>query len=93
MSVLRPGTCKTEVRVDDPGGNASVLQMRVHALPVDAGALHHHQLHAQLGKPGGQGAAVAPEAAELAAALFDRPVGLLDHNGDHVQHAVHVDTG
>ena len=67
--------------------------MRVHALPVDAGALHHRQLHAQLGEPGGQGAAVAPEAAKLAAGLLDRPVGPLDCDGDHVQHAVYVNTG
>ena len=41
----------------------------------------------------GQGAAVAPEAAELAAGLLDRSVGLLDCDGDHVQHAMHVNTG
>ena len=67
--------------------------MRMHTLPVDAGAFHDHQFHAQLGEPGGQGAAVAPKAAELAAALLYRSVGLLDHDGHHVQHAVHIDTG
>ena len=83
-----------EVRHDtrrDPGRNASVLQLRVHALPVDAGALHDHQLHTQLGQPCGQGTAVAPEAAELAADLLYRAVGLLDHDGDHMQHAVNID--
>jgi hypothetical protein len=42
--------------------------------------------------PGGQGTAVAPKAAELAAELLDRSVGLLDHDGRHMQHAVHIDT-
>ena len=82
-----------EVRVDDPGRNAGVLQVRMHALPVDAGAFHDHQLHAQFAEPGGQGAAVAPKAAKLAAGLLYRAIGLLDHDGDHMQHAVNIDTG
>lgn len=35
--------------------------------------------------PVGQGATVALEAAELAAALLDRPVRLLEQHGDHAQ--------
>ena len=82
-----------EVRVDDPRGNTRVLQMRMHAFPVDAGAFHDHQLDAQFAEPSGQGTAVAPKAAKLAAGLLDRPIGLLDHDGDHMQHAVNIDTG
>ena len=31
------------------------------------------------------------EAAELAAELLNRSVGLLDHGSDHMQHAMHVE--
>ena len=78
------------MRVDHPGRDAGVLQVRVHTLPVDAGALHDHQLHAQFAEPGGQNAAVAPKAAELAAGLQGQAVGLLDHDGDPMQHAVNI---
>ena len=74
------------VGVDHPRGDARIFQMRMHALPVDAGALHDHQLHAEFAQPRRQGPA-APKAAELAAGLLDCPVGLLDHDGDHMQHA------
>ena len=69
------------------------VKLGEHALPVDAGALHDHQLDFELGQPGGQRAAVALEAAELPTVLDDRAVGLLDQGGDHVQHAMHVDAG
>jgi hypothetical protein len=82
-----------EVRVDDPRGDAGVLQVGVHALSVDAGALHGHELDLQLVQPRGQGAAVALEAAELPTVLVDPAVGLLDQHGDDVQHAVHIDAG
>ena len=36
---LAPGSMFNKVGVDDPGRNAGVLQVRMHALPVDAGAL------------------------------------------------------
>ena len=36
---LAPGHVLDEVRVDDPGPDAGALQVREHALPVDAGAL------------------------------------------------------
>jgi NAD(P)-dependent dehydrogenase (short-subunit alcohol dehydrogenase family) len=65
----------------------------VHTLPVDAGALHDHELDLQLVQPRGQGAAVALEPAELPTVLVDRAVGLLDQHGDDVQHAVHIDAG
>ena len=93
MSVLRPGTCLIDVRVDHPGGDAGALQVGVHALPVDAGALHDHQFDAQFDQPGRQRAAVAPETAELPRLALHRAVGLLDQHRHHMQHAVHVDTG
>jgi hypothetical protein len=43
---LAPGHMLDEMRVDDPGRDAGVLQVRVHALPVDAGAFHDHQFDA-----------------------------------------------
>jgi len=82
-----------EMRVDHPGRNAGVLQVSVDALPVDARALHDDELDLQLGQPGGQGTAVALKAAELPTVLGHRAVGLLDQHGDHMQHAVHIDTG
>jgi len=82
-----------EVGIDHPSSDAGVLQMGVDALPVDAGALHDHELDLQLRQPGGQGAAVALEAAEFPTVFDYRAVGLLDENRDHMQHAVHIDTG
>ena len=82
-----------EMRIDHPGLNAGVLQVREHALPVDAGALHDHQLDLQIDQPGGQRPAIALEAAELPTVLDHRAVGLLDEDSDHMQHAVHIDTG
>ena len=90
---LAPGHMLDEMGVDDPSLNAGILQVGVHALPVDAGALHDRQLHAQLGQPLRQRAAVAFEAAELPTVLGHRAVGLLDQHGDHMQHAVHIDSG
>jgi len=90
---LAPGDVLDHVGVDDPGRDAGVLQMGVHALPVDAGALHHHQLHAQLGQPRRQRPAVAPKAAELAGVTLHRTIRLLDQDRHHMQHAVHVDAG
>jgi hypothetical protein len=49
--------------------------------------------HLQLGQPGGQCAAVALEATEVPTVLGHRAVGLLDENGDHMQHAMHIDAG
>jgi hypothetical protein len=90
---LATGHMLDEMGIDHPGRDARVLQVGVDALPVDAGALHDHELDLQLGKPGGQGAAVALEAAEVPTVLGYRAVGLLDQHGDHMQHAVHIDTG
>jgi hypothetical protein len=81
------------MRVDHPGGNARVLQVGVHALPVDARALHHHQFDVQLRQPGRQSPAVTPKPAELTRLTLHRAVGLLEQHRHHVQHAVHVDTG
>ena len=90
---LATGHVLDPVRVDDPGGDAGVLQVGVHALPVDAGALHDRQFDVQLDQPGGKRPAVAPKAAELSGLALHRTVGLLEQHGDHVLHAVHVDTG
>lgn len=82
-----------DVGVDHPSGDASVLQMRRHALPADAGALHDDERNLKLKQPSGQRAAVALESAEQPGVFADRAVGLFDQDGDHMPHAVHIDTG
>jgi len=67
--------------------------MGVQALPVNAGALHDHEFDVLLDKPGRQRSAIAPEAAEFPAHVFDGAIGMFDDHRDDVQHAVHVDAG
>jgi len=90
---LAAGHMLDEVVIDHSRRDAGILQVGEHALPVDAGALHDHQLHPQFDEPLDQGAAIAFETAELPSVLGDRGVGLLDRHGDHVPHAVHIDSG
>jgi len=55
--------------------------------PVDAGALHDHQLHLVALQPGDAGAQVPLEATKLAAVLLGAAVCLLDQNRPDVLEA------
>lgn len=64
---------------------------RVQTLPVDAGTLHYHQFHLVAVQPGDQPAQTLLEAAELAGVLLRASVVLLDQDGRHLAHAMHID--
>jgi hypothetical protein len=63
--------------VHHPGDDAYSLQRRIRALPVNAGALHDHDIRGNGARPFGQGFAVSLEAAELPALIRHATVGLL----------------
>ena len=72
---------------------ADVVQRRGLRELVDAALVQLGRRAGLPGQPGGQCAAVALESAKLPTVLVYRAVGLLDQHGDHMQHAVHIDTG
>ena len=76
--------------VDDPGNDAHRLQRRVRALPVNAGALHDHNIRANGVSPLGQGLAVSLEAAELSAFMSHAAVRQLNDGAARDLCLVHV---
>jgi hypothetical protein len=79
--------------IDHQGRNSGRFKMREHALPINAGALHHHLLDAMFLQPANQCTHVTLEAAKFAGLLHDRAVRLLNQDRHSVLHPVHVDPG
>ncbi len=82
-----------EMRIHDQRRNAHPFDMRMRTLPVNARALHHHQLHTQLLQPGRHRLHVALEATKLSLMLADRAIVFFNQHRHDMQHAMHIDTG
>ncbi len=77
-------------RVHHPRGDAHVLQRRIRAFPVNAGALHDHHLGTKRFRPLHQRPSVALEAAKFARLHSDVAISLLGHGAGADLGLVHV---
>ena len=77
-------------RVNHPRHNAHSFQCRIRALPVNAGALHDHDIRANQTRPLGQSFAVSLEAAKLTTFIRDTAVRLLGDGAARDLRLVHV---
>jgi hypothetical protein len=93
MSVLRWGRCSMKFALTTQVVMPVFASLAQRLLPEDACALHEDELNLQPDEPGSQSASVALQAAGRLTVLVHRAVGLLDEHSDHMQHAVHIDTG
>ena len=76
--------------VDHPRLNAYGLQRRIRALPINAGALHHHALGGVRAHPVGQAFTVALEAAKFASVNTNAAIGLLKQGAGADLRLMHI---